>query len=183
MNIENEVAHDRNSACCCNDLLDEELEILDQPFCLLPNEFNSPDVNAILYYVAGYVAFKEGICQDTTRVCEDSEAEFLNLVSRGSLSHPTEPLVAFSRSLYIIFQYWNSKKDLPYLNCSNRLTEIFLCFGSTFPHDFGEKLRSISKRFANIFFKGLTNFENNSLFISPCNVDNSQRKKRKIASQ
>jgi hypothetical protein len=183
LNIESEVAHDKNSPCCFNELLDEELEILDQHVCLLPNDFDSPDLNAILYYIAGYVAFKEGICQDMTRVSEDAEAEFLNLVSRGSLSHPTEPLVAFSRSLYIIFQHWNSKKDFQYINCSHRLAKLFLCFGSTFPHDFGEKLCSITKRFANIFFKGLINFENSSLFVTPCTADNNQRKKRKIACQ
>ena len=56
-----------------------------------------------LYYISGYVAFKEGCSVSAPDVPADN-SEFLNYVSRGSLGHPPPDLYDFSQYIYAFFK-------------------------------------------------------------------------------
>ena len=62
----------------------------------------SDDERTTLYFITGYVTFKENL-DDVNDLTEsvDEASEFTTLVSRGKLKHPTNDLYDMSLSLYI----------------------------------------------------------------------------------
>ena len=60
-----------------------------------------------LYYISGYVAFKENISVRASEL-ETDESEFFEEVSRGRLGHP--PATLYDLSLYktIFISFWNN---------------------------------------------------------------------------
>ena len=89
---------------CCKSLTEnfEALDVLDSCF-ELSLSLSSLEKSS-LYYISGYVAFKEGYSVDIADVHGD-ESEFLENVSRGKLSHPPSELYDFSQYIYIfVFQ-------------------------------------------------------------------------------
>ena len=73
------------SICCSEDLSEDELDILDA--CLSNcNEINETE-SSTLYYISGYVTFKEKLCCDQPAELPHC-SEFTNTVSSGKLPHP-----------------------------------------------------------------------------------------------
>ena len=93
----------KSSSCCDSDFTDIELIVVDDAVCYCATVDNiSSEVSACLYYACGYVAFKEKVCISCTAP-EGQPSEFLDLVSRGLLSHSSAPLYAFRRSFFLFF--------------------------------------------------------------------------------
>ena len=85
---------DTNKNECCEGNLDDRDEDLE----LLHSCFNyasdlSEDEKASLYYISGYVAFKESLTVPDDVVISDHDAgEFTEMISRGKLTHPPSTL-------------------------------------------------------------------------------------------
>ena len=161
---------------CFSDFCEAELKVVDDAMCCATEENISSEISACLYYASGYVAFKEKVCISCTAAA-GQPSEFLDLVSRGGLSHPSAQLYAFCRSLFFIFSSLSVEPN--FSRCTHRMVRLFLCLGAVFPADFEGKLKVICKRFANIFFKGIVNSSHKG--ANTIQVCGSQRKLRKIS--
>ena len=76
---------------------EEDQEIIDSSF-ELSTKLTEME-KSTLYYISGYVSFKEGCSVSAPDVPADN-SEFLNYVSRGSLGHPPPDLYDFSQYIY-----------------------------------------------------------------------------------
>jgi len=95
--------HTNETNDCCEVLREnfEALDVLDSCF-ELSLSLSSLEKSS-LYYISGYVAFKEGYSVDIADVHGD-ESEFLENVSRGKLLTPHQTCTIF-RNIYIfVFQ-------------------------------------------------------------------------------
>lgn len=144
LNLESGDIFETATECCKNNVFvkDEDLDCLDDAF------ENASSLNeqekATLYYICGYIAFKEkiGVVYDETL----PQSEFTEIVSRGSLSHPPLELYDLSQYCYAFFESCQKKC------CSHKFLEAFI-----FIHDAtGYNLpntHSIFKRMVNCFMK------------------------------
>jgi len=133
-------------SCCDSDLTIEELALVDQSVTI-ENSEDSFEM-AALYYVCGYISFKEGVLVERESTVSYPEAEFFDLVDRGKLSRPQISFVHFAHSCFHIFE--NVESNL----CCNRLCRLFACLGTSFPVDFEGHLPKVCRRLANVFLKG-----------------------------
>ena len=93
------------SSCCTQDLQsnDEDIELVEN--CYKESSNLNDEERSSLYYISGYVAFKENLGIQV----EESEtlprnSEFLQLVSRGKLAHPPPELYDLSLYYYSFFK-------------------------------------------------------------------------------
>lgn len=166
----------QQSLCCTKEFDEEELLVLDD--AIVATDEHSKTEAAALYYSCGYIAFKEGLHYGEVDSSVVSDSEFLTRVSRGGLSFPSPALFAFGRACYYVFVMLNKEKKR---SCSVRFRKLFICLGNSFPFDFGGDLCNISRRLANIFFKGIIRSENES-GRHHVDLSTSQRKLRKLNS-
>lgn len=109
------------SGCCSGSLFDnqDELDLVDESF---ENASGlNEDERASLYYICGYIAFKEGL-----GVVYDEplpQSEFTELVSRGSLSHP---LQNSTTSLSIALPFSNVVKRNAVISCFYKHFQSFM---------------------------------------------------------
>ena len=89
--------------CCSGNLddKDDDLELLDVCFSEASNLSESE--RSALYYICGYVTFKENL-EGSNDVLESNASEFTEMVSRGKLKHPTVDLYDLSLYLYCFFK-------------------------------------------------------------------------------
>ena len=112
--------------CCSLDIAEDDLFRLDGS--VANYEDASEDENAALFYVAGYIQHKfHPIHHPST--CDHSE--FTNLVSRGRLSFPTEPLFQFVRIAYSAFNEFPNAQ--PRFHCVNYISKLFAFLYSSLP--------------------------------------------------
>jgi len=140
--------------CCTQNLQsnDEDIELIETSFSQASNI--AEDERSALYYIAGYVAFKENIGVDLSENATPlpTEGEYLELVSRGKLSHPPSDL--FDLSMYY-YSFFKSRKQ----KCCQKIfleayEEIYISTDYYF-----EKIESINRRFSNCFFKAFVKKE------------------------
>ena len=136
--------HVQLNNCCSEELTADELEEVDNCFSGASNL--NDDEKSSLYYISGYVAFKEGI--PTSEECELSlpNSEFTKLVSRGKLTHPPEEL--FDLSMYLYAYHKNVNKL-----CANKLIKGFSKVYEVCGCDYDNQT-SILRRFINTFSNG-----------------------------
>ena len=120
------------SVCCAGNLQDkdDDLELLDNCFSKASNLTESERstvyyiyiiyiyilyiyilyiIYSILYYICGYVSFKENLPVSDGVVTLSYESEFTELVSRGKLKHPSPELYDLALYLYSFFKNRHSK--------------------------------------------------------------------------
>ena len=153
------------SLCCSVGLSEEELEIVDD--CISDPDKLTEVENSTLFYIAGYVSFKESIKSDapTTEITEFSE--FTEMVSRGKLSYPPSNLVALSKCIYSCYKIFDK-------SCSVKLLAAFKIIFDYMEMDF-DNIPGLLRRFVNTFSKAFVKHETNKI------VDD--KKKGKKASQ
>ena len=94
--------------CCEKRFDDQEFEQMD--LCFDSASDLDDHQRAALYYIAGYVAHKEkGLNKDLADKINSNESEFLDLVSRGKLTHPSEDF--FDLCLYLYSFYKKYRRD------------------------------------------------------------------------
>ena len=165
LNIQEKIWH-AEMDCCIQPLNHDELRLLDDCFDL-PSNLSEIERSSV-YYIAGYVCFKENIrCYEQL---DCPESEFAGEVSRGRLSHPT--LEIFDLGLYL-YSYYKHTDDK---NCRNRLMKAFekIYEAIYFPID---NFRSFLKRFANCFANGFSKKVNEDLKASK-RIGNAIKRKR-----
>ena len=147
LDIEKQNVHEK-AECYKQPLSEEELGLIDLSF----NNVSNLDEHerAALYYIAGYVAYKEeGLSRDNNdNDISCKESEFLDLVSRGKLKYPSEEF--FDLCLYLFSFY----KDIGAKMCCTRLILSFNLI-----HDFtGYEIinrHRVFRRLGNCFSKAL----------------------------
>ena len=103
LHVDTEEMVSNENVCCSGDLSDkdEDIEILD--YCFSEASNLSESERSSLYFICGYVTFKENL--EGAEVIEHSdESEFTELVSRGKLKHPPIDLYDLSQYLYSFFK-------------------------------------------------------------------------------
>ena len=96
---------------CCKQSLDdrdEDIELLETCFSKASDLTEAQ--RASLYYICGYVTFKEDINSSECDIYDVVESEFTNMVSPGRLKH--QPPELFDLSLYVYIFFENRKKML-----------------------------------------------------------------------
>lgn len=168
MNIQQ--SDDDQNINCCNDELqsnDEDLDLIETSFSEASNL--NEEERSSLYYISGYVAFKENI---GIRVVDKpvAESEFLQLVSRGKLSHPPEDLFDLSMYYYAFFKSRNKKC------CNNIFLQAYELIYEYTNYEF-ENIQTINRRFCNSFFKAFVKMESDKITKEK---NQKQLKKRKL---
>ena len=145
LEVDDIVWHSQNE-CCHVTLNDDELECLPKAFeC---SSKISEIERSSLYYICGYVCFKEGIHSDKHKeVANCPESEFTTEVSRCKLFHPTEDI--FELGLYVYAYYQNIQNK----TCINKLLNGFIKIYEV-SHFKLPNIQSILCRFDNSFSKG-----------------------------
>ena len=82
-----------------------DIDILDRCFDDASQLYESE--RSTLYFISGYVAFKENIGLGETNDDNIPDSEFTKLVSRNKLSHPPSEL--YDLSLYVYFKARSNK--------------------------------------------------------------------------
>ena len=161
--------------CCTFDLLDSEqdLDLIDG--CFADTENLTVSERSSLYYICGYVAFKERIiCQDADDEIDlPKEAEFTMNVSRGKLKLPPINLYDFSQYCYCFFKARKNKC------CTKIYLEAFSMIYDFTNYSF-ENVNSIARRLCNCFFKAFVKKETDSL---KAQRDTRQTKKLRLSAK
>ena len=139
----------QKSECCNNlDLSPDDMDIFDS-LEQLALENVSHDERNTLFYIAGYVAMKEGIrsteIPPSSEDCETSDCEFTHLLSRGKLTYPPTELFQFSLLCYTFFAKSPRTCKRQLLNVFEQIHDSY----ATFP-----KNTSVLKRLANTYMNG-----------------------------
>lgn len=109
---------------------------------------------ASLYFICGYVCYKEKLpretCASSSNGMASRSSEFTRLLSRGRLCQPPEWLLVFACFCYA---YFGSSTN----SCANRLVCVFQQVFESFidVQVDADRIIGISKRLANSFLKGL----------------------------
>lgn len=139
-------------SCCTEDLNEDEKDMIDQ--CYNGASKLDEDERAKLFYISGYVTFKElrGMTKNSMeeQPYNTKDSEFTQLVSRGKLSFPSRDI--FSLSLYY-FAYFKSLREK---NCATKLIKAFHEIYESSLLDI-ENINSVNRRFVNTFLKGEVN--------------------------
>ena len=116
----------------------EDIELVESSFT--DSSHLNEEKRSTLYYISGYIAFKEKIGINMVENCR--EPEFLQLVSRGKLAH--SPSELFDLSLYF-YSFFKSRKS----KCCDMifLQAYKLIFESTNYHF--NNIEKINRRFSN----------------------------------
>ncbi|MEL7307039.1 MAG: hypothetical protein AAGK05_03655, partial [Pseudomonadota bacterium] len=168
-------SHERE-ACCTSELTEDEVDAMDH---VLEIEGISAEEKSVLYYISGYIAFKESFSQNDENIGlfeleQSNESEFTQLVSRGKLSIPPDSLYYFSLHSYVFFL---SKQ----IHCASRLIKAFAYLYDSLGFDFPNHF-SICRRFANCFLKGMVTRQSD-LLLSQSRQIRTERRKRKLSSE
>ena len=100
--------------------------------------------SSTLYYISGYVSFKEKLCSDQPAELPHC-SEFTDMVSRGKLSHPPIKVYVLSKCLY---SYYNKVDN----SCATKLMVAFKVIYEYMDLEY-DNLTSIFRRFINTFSK------------------------------
>ena len=131
---------------CSGDLSDKDEDIEILGYCFSEESNLSESERSSLYFICGYVTFKEKL--EGAEVIEHSdESEFTELVSRGKLKHPPIDLYDFIAAFVLFLQ--NTKTQC----CSKIIFQAFQYIHESSGYEF-PNVESILKRFINCFFKG-----------------------------
>ena len=153
---------------CCPDVstCEDDMNCLDDVF-ENTSELNEEERSS-LYFICGYVAYKEGL--GVTYDDSVPESVFTNLVSRGKLSHPPVELFDYSQYCYTFFKAREKKC------CTKSFLQAFSIIhdATGLKHD---NIESINRRLVNCFFKA--HAKNESEKIKTAKKENN-RKKRKL---
>ena len=162
------------NVCCTQGLSasDEDIELVETCFTIA-SSLNDNE-RSTLYYISGYVAFKESIGIDSDEKFPEIpvEGEFLELVSRGKLSHPPDDLYDLSMYYYSFFKSRSQKC------CGKVFLEAYEEIYHTTDYEF-DNISGINRRFSNCFFKAFAKKESSKI-----KSDERQKnmKKRKLSS-
>lgn len=141
---------------CCKGVAhsEDDQEIIDS--CFQISTQHTVIEKSALYYISGYVAFKEG-CSVSAPDIPNDNSEFLVRVSRGGLGHPPAELFDLSQYLYAFFKtrekkccpqvfldayqliYESSGFEFP--NVHTKLRRFNNCFIKAFAKDINDKLK------------------------------------------
>ena len=166
--------------CCLANLEDSETDLDLITGCFADASNLSVTEKSTLYYICGYVTYKEGIvCVDANdTVALPEEAEFTLKVSRGKLKLPPLNLYDFSQYCYTFFQARKNK-------CCTKIylqafSEIYKYTGYSF-----ENVESIIRRLCNCFFKAFVKRETDILKgkDKKSKQDRRQTKKRRLSTK
>ena len=181
LEIEVEVEDDwANDDCCTSDLVDCEadLDLIDG--CFADTENLTEIEKSALYYICGYITFKEKIvCEDEDEIVElPEEAEFTLNVSRGKLKLPPINLYDFSQYCYSFFKARKQKC------CTKIFLEALLMIYEFTLYTF-ENVESIVRRLCNCFFKAFVKQETDSLKRKNkgAQQDKRETKRRRISGK
>ena len=109
LDIEN--VESTNEIECCKQTLydrDDDMDLLDS--CFVKASDLSDSERASVYYISGYVAFKEQIPATTdSRTNKPAGCEFIDLVSRGRLKYPPPELYDLGLYMLAFFKNRNQK--------------------------------------------------------------------------
>lgn len=130
--------------CCEQEITSTEIDLLDD-LPDLQEALTSSELQS-LFYICGYIAFKEGITYSDENPERPQCADFISLVNRGKLSYPSQSLFQFSVMCYSFFKEHHSS-----FSCSRRLVNIFKLINDS-ANVSVDPLHSICQRLANIFF-------------------------------
>ena len=164
--------------CCTTELIDSEadLDLIDS--CFADASDLSDTEKSSLYYICGYVTFKEKIVclDDSEEVDLPDEAEFTMNVSRGKLKLP--PLNLYDYSQYC-YTYFKSRKDKC---CTKMYLEAFLMIYEYTGYSFE---KGIARRLCNCFFKAFVKKETDKLKKKNRaeQKDNRQTKRKRLAAK
>jgi hypothetical protein len=156
------------TSCCSSDLEsnDDDLELVESSFS------NASSLNdeerSTLYYISGYVAFKEGL--GIIEAPKIIDSEFLENVSRGKLSHPPPDLFDLSMYYYVFFKARDKKC------CDKTFLRAYQMIYESTDYEF-PNIGGINKRFSNSFFKAFVKEQSDVLRKTK---DQKQLKKRKL---
>lgn len=156
--------------CCSLEISEDDLHHLDQS--IASYEEASEDENAALFYVAGYIQHKYQPVHQSS-AC-GSCSEFTELVSRGRLSFPSEPLFQFIRIAYCAFNQFPNVQ--PRFQCVTYIAKLFTFLYNSLPLEIDLPLHDALKTLINCFFKGFTKLETSCYDSSSA----SGRKLRKL---
>lgn len=156
------------ASCCATCLSDDEVAFLD--YCPEAADNLSPEENASIYYVCGYIAKKVGLASSRST---SPESNFTELVSRGLLTYPPKWLFVFGQLSYSFFVSSG-------IRCVTRLSQAFVLVYETFfdmTIDY-PTLSSICRRLSNCVLKGFVRRDSET----PASCTNTKRKLRKLQS-
>ena len=161
---------------CCSQSLqdrDEDIDLLDSCFTNA-SELNDEE-RASVYYICGYVTFKERIdsADDDESNRSQDGSEFTDLVSRGKLKHPTPELYDLALYMYTFFK--NRKQKCCSKVFIQAFNEIYEAYGYHIDH-----IDRIIRRFCNTFFKGFSKQMSDKIRNDKGLLND--KKKRKLAS-
>ena len=138
--------------CCNSALTDSELMSMDACLLMDTDSLNNEE-KAALFYISGYVAFKENIPPNNEQFeFENDSSEFTRLLSRGKLTFPPNDLLRFVSICYGYFKNCETR-------CVSRLARIFVELSYT-NYDFNQ---NVCKRVVHTFLKGVVNKMSESL--------------------
>ena len=135
---------------------DEDMELVEKSFAESSNL--DEEERSSLYYISGYVAFKEGLGVHTDKSeINSSDSEFLRQVSRGKLSHPQQNI--YDISLY----YYSFSKGRKQKCCSKIFLQAYGLIHNATDYCL-PNVEKINRRFSNCFFKAFIKKESDTLF-------------------
>ena len=154
------------SSCCSNHVNDEDLDLVD--LCFTESSNLSEVERSALYYKCGYVAFKEmlGTCIATS---SSVRTEFLELVSRGKLTHPPFELYDMSLHFYTFFKLREKKC------CKGIFIEAYKMIYESTDYEI-QNINNIVRHVSNCFFKGFIKKKSHKIR----NMIDKSLKKRKL---
>ena len=157
---------------CCENLKEniEDLDILDSCF-QISLQLSSLE-KSTLYYISGYVAFKEGCSVDIQEIQGD-DSEFVNKVSRGRLGHTPSELYDLSQYLFAFFKTREKKC------CSKLFLDTYQMIYDTTNFE-SDNTSSMLRRFNYCFFKAFANNINDELKRFK---DDQKVKQRRVSSR
>jgi hypothetical protein len=164
----NDLPHTK-SPCCEQPITDQEWEVIDD--CVANISTISDQEQQALYFVAGYIAMKEGIKDEDQ---PDEHGEFTQIVSRGQLHHPPKWLFNFTQSTYSAFKILQNK------GCAVHLINIFIQVFHAFFLECFISLDSICRRLCNCFMKGEVR---RCVDVAHAHPEATSRKLRKLDSK
>ena len=166
--------------CCNDDIVDNEhdLDLIDG--CFADTENLTESEKSALYYICGYITYKEEIvCEDEDEAVElPEEAEFTLNVSRGKLKLPPINLFDFSQYCYCFFKSRKQKC------CTKTILKAFLMIHEFTLYSF-DNVESIVRRLCNCFFKAFVKKETDALKRKDkgASKDKRETKRRRITGK
>ena len=142
-------------------LTEDEIFMLDEAFSLRSTLSDTEEGS--LFYISGYVAFKEGVAlaDDIQSSYQFKNSEFLLLLSRGKLSYPPPELFELC---CVLFSYYKNVEK----TCINHLLIGFNEIYESCQLNY-ESNNTMLRRFLNCFSKAFSNDESNKLKVNSKN--------------